>query len=171
VEEFQLQSPSEHGSEGEPTFVNVPVPAEYVTEVMAFISTLVPGGRGRVFASWASGPSAPDRPGRSRGSWDEESLSLLIEDSPGVLRQAMRYLAEHPDEWILMSDLTEAIGVPNGSKGIGGALSGLSRRAQKYEGRGWPFQQRRNRHFRQAEYLMSSATAELVLRLFKVRGR
>ncbi len=119
--------------------VNVPVPVDRLQEVYAVLGR--PKAQPQVDPtkdSNASGQlpledaSAEDTPHtETPAPWTKAALHALwhgYEDGNAV-RNALSYLADHPEEWIPSDELLDGIGLTDG-KALGGALGALQRRSR-----------------------------------------
>jgi len=130
-------------------YVQLPVPEQYVLEVMQFLVDLDRGGG----AGNGSGKREPSV------LLDANLVMRMYEDSEERHRRLLHHLAEHPGEWIFTSELAKALGVETGTKGMAGVFGAFGRRAKhRYEGaKPWEMAWDPNRG--EAKYRMDPAVA------------
>lgn len=132
-------------------FVSVPVPAEYVMDVMGYLASLREGEGVRVSTGTPETVPAPeaqvaaDSEDKSSEtlpsiSWSVDDLARLASTSLFTTRQValvLDVLAEKPGEWFTTTDLVNRIDIVRSN--LKGVLSALTRHVRKHYARAnWP---------------------------------
>ncbi|NCD15981.1 MAG: hypothetical protein EOL91_01460 [Actinobacteria bacterium] len=144
-------------------FVNVPVPAHLVTEVMRFIAQHTEQS--------SLGDEQPANEATSPGRtvpWSASDLARLRSTDMTTARTVsalLDVLASTPDTWLTTSELETRTGIPR--KQLKGALSALTRHIRKHYARdNWPMEYKWGAHFTESaplegHYRLDTATATL----------
>jgi hypothetical protein len=112
-------------------YVQLPVPEERVAEVMAFLVDLE---RQDV----AGAPPASSEDGLTL-VLDANVVIRMYEESEGTHRRLLDYLAAHAGQWTFTGELSDALGVATGRKGMAGVFGAFGRRAKHRYGGAKPW--------------------------------
>jgi hypothetical protein len=133
-------------------FINVPVPAKWVTKVFELVAQL---------EADQPGPAAPqqDEGVPLDGALTQALVERMYRESEGAHRRLLEYLAQHPDEWLDSQAVADGLGLKHGRKSLAGSLGAFGRRADhRYNGLK-PFESRWDPDSYLARLQMSSEVA------------
>jgi hypothetical protein len=112
-------------------FINVAVPRQHVARVYEFIARLELGDERETPGN------EPSKPPLTRSL-----VKRMLDESEPAHQDLLRYLADHPDEWLGTREIAQALGLPFGARSLAGSLGALGRRAGHRYGGQKPFESR-----------------------------
>jgi hypothetical protein len=115
-------------------FINVPVPAKWVTKVFELVTQL------EADQDPASPPEADVVP--FDGDLTQALVERIYRESEGAHKRLLEYLAGHPDQWLDSQTVADGLGLSHGRKSLAGSLGAFSRRAGHRYGGLKPFESR-----------------------------
>lgn len=142
-------------------FVPVPVPAEFVVDVMGFIASMAHAGvdsdsntRGDEVGTTTPSPTGSSEPEGAGGGgsgelphieWSVDDLERLAASkvwTPSAVSRMLDLLAENPGEWSTTTEMVEGLSSLNMSRNdLRGTLAALTRHTKKhYRRRNWPME-------------------------------
>lgn len=145
-------------------YLEIPVPTHLVLDVYRFISG----------SSKGQDTSIPVEPGieaEGQQEWTTELLERMYMESPKQSIQViMRYLADHPDQWVPSSELVEAVKEVRDKEMKSGSLAGMlgafGRRCKnRYSMDQWPMENKWSHERGEVIYRMPEWVAEVIRRV------
>jgi|tagenome__1003787_1003787.scaffolds.fasta_scaffold20868490_3 hypothetical protein len=98
--------------------------------------------------------------------WTPSLLRKMLQQSPPAMKDVLRTMAEHPDEWLTTKQLAEAIQNNRNADWmtLAGTMGAFGRRLKnRYGIENPPFEKRYDHEFKGKVYRMSAATSAQVL--------
>lgn len=115
------------------TYIQVPVPEEYVPRVYALLASL---------DSEAADPEAirVDEPLIPAPALDKALVVRMFKDSEQRHRRLLLFLAENAGSWFYTGELAEELEVPTGRRGMAGVFGAFGRRSKHRYGGATPWE-------------------------------
>jgi len=129
-----------------PKYVQVPVPEQYVSKVIAMIADLQREG--------AAGTASAEKI-----YLDANVVARMYWDSEERHRTLLEFMADHPAVWLYTSDLENALGVTTGSRGMAGIFGAFGRRSKHRYGGAKPWELGWDQTRNEARYRMTREVA------------
>lgn len=140
--------------------VAVMVPRVHLSQVYGFIASLESG---------ADAPSAdvsvPVVEESASDEWTASRLRRMIHESPPAMKEILRTLAEHPNEWLTTNQLADALQTEDADwMTVAGTMGAFGRRLKnRYGIESFPFDKRYSHEARSKIYRMSQRMAAVIL--------
>jgi len=147
--------------------VSVMVPKRHLARVYGLIARL----EGDATTADSSSPASALMNENGNTEWTQARLRRMVQESPPAVRDILRILAEHADEWLATQQLAEAIQEnPNANwQTVAGTMGAFGRRVKnRYGIESFPFEKRYDHAAHSSVFRMSRETAQLVLELLNV---
>jgi hypothetical protein len=144
--------------------VAVMVPRKHLSRVYGLIAKLDVGDESATVLI----PSKPNANGNARSSdeWTPSRLRKMLQQSPPAMKDLLRAMAEHPDEWLTTEQLAQEIQNNPAAdwKTVAGTMGAFGRRIKNRYGLDTlPFEKRYDHDAQSKVYCMSCEIAGLVL--------
>ena len=147
--------------------VSVMVPRRHLSAVYGLIAKLDSAGA----VSRAAIPSTPaNGSGTGSDEWTPSRLRKMLQQSPPAMKDILRAMAEHPDEWLTTQQLAKAIqNNPDADwKTVAGTLGAFGRRVtNRYGLESFPYEKRYDHENNSKVYRMSREMSAQVLQILQ----
>lgn len=147
--------------------VTVMVPRRHLSHVYGLIASL-DSGEGNAPVAVPTPP--PNGNGATLEEWTPLRLRKMLQQSPPAMKDVLRTMAEHPDEWLTTQQLAAAIqNNPNADwMTVAGTMGAFGRRVKnRYGLESSPFEKRYDHQAKSKVYRMSAATSAQVLQVLQ----
>jgi hypothetical protein len=149
--------------------VSVMVPRKHLSQVYGLIAKLDGGD-----ASGSAAVPVPTAPTNGNGAesdeWTPSRLRKMLQQSPPAMKDLLRVMAQHPDQWLTTQQLAKAIqGNANADwKTVAGTMGAFGRRVKnRYALESFPFEKRYDHEAKSKVYRMTGAMSAQVLQVLQ----